>query len=104
LWPSKKILPEWGIIENESKDLPLGVSLINEPDGLRSFLIVFALKTKFSLSHYGVILPGPTSPGLDVYKHPATPFTAILVPSKDYLGEFDLRYASYKMWSLLTTA
>jgi len=66
--PSAKILPDWGIIRSDFPDAALGISIICEPKDLQSFLVIFDLKAEEQSVRYGVILPGPTNPGLKVYE------------------------------------
>jgi hypothetical protein len=68
-FPSKEILPIWGIAANHDfTDDMLGINIVTEPKELRSFLVVFDLVTKLgSTVRYGVTLPGLSDPGLGVY-------------------------------------
>ena len=65
---SEKILPNWGILRADYPDSAVGISVIHEPEELQSFLIVFDLETETGRTRHGIVLPGPTKPGLDVYE------------------------------------
>lgn len=51
------------------KDFPEGISLVNETAELRSFAVTFKLQTGLSNRAYMVLLPGRSSPGLDIYRN-----------------------------------
>ncbi|MBN1136472.1 MAG: hypothetical protein JXM73_07795 [Anaerolineae bacterium] len=106
--PTSKILPSWGIIGAGIPDEALGVSVISQPPELRSFLVVFDLKNLEKEMRYGVILPGPTEPGLNVYHYiaeleKATGGTAVehtihTLHQDDYLRDPSLAFASHTHW------
>jgi hypothetical protein len=45
-----------------------GINFITKPKELRSFAVAFTLKTKQKERKFIVLLPGPTDPGLSIYK------------------------------------
>lgn len=104
-YPDESILPSWGIIRNEKlPDELVGINAIREPKELRSWLVIFDLKTsKDSKSRWGALLPAPTQPGLSIYQwlsenqgmkfnQQITHFNDINFPEKPF--------ASYDIWSV----
>ena len=67
--PDKDILHPVFWINYEFPQEMLGVNIIKEPKDLRSFLIIFNLETKSSKRQFAICLPGPTEPGLEIYKN-----------------------------------
>jgi hypothetical protein len=43
--------------------------MITQPEELSCFLIIFLLKTESRTKKYSIALPGPSSPGIDIYKN-----------------------------------
>jgi len=105
--PKKKLLKHWGIISSNFPNENLGVNLIYEPKELKSFLIVFDLKTRNRSIRYGVLLPGPTDPGIEIYNWLMLPenqkvnYCAKKIPDDDYLKKPELAFASSTYWNLL---
>jgi len=67
--PELKIIPNIGVINAEFPDDYLGISIVKKPKDINSFLIVFKLKTVNGDHNYGVLLPGPSEPGVKIYKN-----------------------------------
>jgi hypothetical protein len=67
--PDKPILPHRFWINYEFPEENLGLNIISSPKELRCYLIVFNLITKSKKRQYSIALPGPSSPGIDVYKN-----------------------------------
>lgn len=67
--PEKEIInkPFW--IHNNYDDDLLGVNVITKPKELKSFLIVFDLKTKSDIYRIGICIPGYGENDIDVYKN-----------------------------------
>jgi hypothetical protein len=105
---AEKNLPDWGILKGVFPDSAIGISVIYEPRYLQSFLVVFDLKTGAGKIRCGVILPGPTKPGLDVYKRIAdlkrgkdnmcVEYKARVIPQDNYLKDPKLTFASHTYW------
>jgi hypothetical protein len=105
---AEKILPDWGILPVDFPDSAVGISVIAEPKELQSFLVVYDLKTKNRSTRHGVILPGPTKPGLDVYKQLADLRTAgeksvvnlryRVISKENYLEDPHATFASHYFW------
>lgn len=106
--PAHKILPDFGIINSEIPDFLLGINILNKPAELKSFLIVFNSIIGERIERYGVLLPGPTDPGMNIYsfladqKHEKKAFeidhNVRLIPKDDYLHNPELTLESYKLW------
>jgi hypothetical protein len=102
------ILPDWGILKGEFPDEALGINVINKPKELQSYLVVFDLKTEYRTTRHGVILPGPSFPGSNVYFRLAelradganTPVEYGLrgIPKDDYLTREDFAFAAHHYW------
>ena len=65
--PDKDILKQVFCLKANFEDNYLGTSIIYEPKELFGFLVVFKLKSQNFNRNFGVILPGPTPPGMGVY-------------------------------------
>jgi hypothetical protein len=63
LFPSTWNVPKW-----LANTMPLGVSIVREPEELRSFVAVFDLKRPTGVSRYGVLLPTLDSTGPSLYQ------------------------------------
>jgi len=106
--PSEKLLPDFGVIKWDFPDSAVGIGVVYEPKELQSFLIVFDLNTQSEKVRYGVLLPGPTEPGLHVYEHIAELRQADnrlpimhrirMIPAGEYLQNPKLAYASLDYW------
>lgn len=104
--PSKRILPSLGTTSKSTfSDDALGVNVIFNPPELQSLLVVFDLKKSDRITRHGVILPGPTWPGVEVYAWLAenkvlpTEIKALPVPDFDYLANQEIDYLS--LWNQL---
>jgi hypothetical protein len=108
--PHEKILEHWGVSTMDYRDELLGINIIKEPKELQSFLIVFELKTNNRTTRHGVLLPGPTEPGLSIYKWLSTlpenqknsEVNVIHIPEDDYLQDRKLAFASHTFWKEVT--
>jgi hypothetical protein len=107
-YPTEEILPSWGISQrNDFPDVSLGINIVTGPKELQSFLVVFDVKTDLQKRRYGVLLPGPTLPGTNIYQHIhdqsktniALPITFKPIP-KDYnfVQNPDFCFASHEIW------
>ena len=104
--PQQKLLPHWGITTWDYSDETLGTNVVKEPKELRSFLVVFDLKTPNRTTRHGVLLPGPTQPGLNIYKwlselpenQKNSEIKAITIPNDDYLRNPKLAFESHGFW------
>ena len=67
--PNEEILPRGLGINFDFPDEFLGVNMITQPEELSCFLIIFLLKTESRTKKYSIALPGPSSPGIDIYKN-----------------------------------
>lgn len=109
--PNEKIVEHWGISTRDYPDSMLGINIITEPKELQSFLIVFELKTPNRTTRHGVLLPGPTEPGLNIYQWLSnlpenrrnSEVSAIHVPDSDYLQDPKLAFASHLFWKEVTS-
>jgi hypothetical protein len=67
--PAQTILKYWGYEANlDISDEFLGINLITQPNELQSFLVIFDLVTPYSKRRHGVLIPGPTDPGIHIYE------------------------------------
>ena len=104
----KTILPDWGILPGNLPDEALGVNIIYSPQELQSYLVVFDLRTANSTTRYGVVLPGPSYPGSNIYfelaklrsaKEPVTVTYSIRgIPDDSYVSREELAFASHHYW------
>lgn len=67
--PDKEILHPVFWINYKFPEEMIGVNIIKKPKELRCFLVVFNLKTKSSKRQFAICLPGPTEPGIEIYKN-----------------------------------
>ena len=108
--PEEKILPAWGISRNDSlPDKALGINIVTAPDELQSFVVVFDLRYASNRARYSVLIPGPTSPGTDIYHYLAgrtdsqTPITMELFPipsDRDYIDHTEFAFAFHDWWKI----
>lgn len=109
--PNEKILPHWGIMTGDNfPEQVLGVNIIHAPKELRSFLVVFDLKTSNRTTRYGVILPGPSHPGLAVYATLASlemtksvEFNINHIQEENYLSDPNSAFISHYFWEQITS-
>jgi hypothetical protein len=105
---NEKLLPSWGLLRAEFPDSMVGVSIVRKPEALRSFLVVFDLRTDAEQARHGVLLPGPTEPGLRVYNELArlmrekgraqVTHTVRMIPDGDYLTDSRAAFVSHFYW------
>ena len=105
--PTEQVLPALGASSKTVfPDEALGINVICEPEELQSLLVVFDVTTQNRTTRHGVILPGPTQPGLDVYtwlaKNKALPTNIKFrpVPENNYLECLD-DFDYLKLWKEL---
>jgi hypothetical protein len=67
--PDKLIIPRVFWINHNFPENLIGVNLINSPNYLRCFLIIFNLKTKSKTRQFAIALPGPSEPGYKIYEN-----------------------------------
>ncbi len=69
--PNDKLLPSLGVLAEPFPDSMMGINLVLYPKEAKSFLIVFDLISPKSnvTTRYGVFLPGPSEPGLNIYSY-----------------------------------
>jgi hypothetical protein len=65
--PQEEIIRKAFWIRYDFPDNHLGVSIIRSPKEMLGFLVVFKLRTKSRDRNFGIVLPGPSEPGLKVY-------------------------------------
>jgi hypothetical protein len=106
--PRKRILEHLAITKEDYPDEVLGINIITHPKELQSFLIVFDLKTSNRAKRYGVLLPGPSEPGLEIYKWLSLPenqrrfdFRYKHILDDEYLKKPELAFASDQIWYAL---
>lgn len=106
--PDQNILPFWGISRNQSlPDSTVGINLIKSPSELRSFLVVFDLNSGLRSLRFSVLLPGPTTPGVNIYQYLSTqekdefsiPITLAPIPNDyNYLDDPKAAFAFHDIW------
>jgi hypothetical protein len=105
--PDENILPPSEIFVDYPKEA-VGVNIITAPKELQSFLVVFDLTISDNTSRHGVVLPGPTEPGLNIYqwmlKNPGGKENRFRlkcspIPQGDYLSHPDQALALNNFWS-----
>lgn len=67
--PKSNFLPKVFWLNYEFDDEQNGLNIIREPEELRCFLIVFDIITESKKYKCAIAIPGPTAPGLDIYKN-----------------------------------
>jgi hypothetical protein len=108
--PHKRKLEHWGIFTTDYSDDMLGINIITKPKELQSFLVVFELKTPIRTTRHGVLLPGSTAPGLNIYKWLSKSYdnqkdekiNAVNIPDGHYLQTPNLAFASHAFWNDIT--
>ena len=110
--PSENILPSFGVINDDFSNTEPGIYIIVEPKELWSFLVIFELKTSNRTTKHGVILPGPSEPGIDIYKLPqqkhkfsgeTIQYHAIQIPKINYLHDHSLKFVPTILWDKLVS-
>jgi hypothetical protein len=108
--PDRKILEHWGISSIDYPDNVLGINIVTKPKELQSFLVIFELRTLIRATRHGVLLPGPTNPGLNIYKwlsnlpenQEDSEITVTNILASDYLQDPKLAFASHSFWEQAT--
>lgn len=105
---AEKLLPSWGLLRSDFPDELAGISVIDEPPSLRSFLVVFDLQTETRRTRHRVLLPGPSEPGLGIYGELArltsekgraeVTHRVRVIPDADYLKDPELAFAAHHLW------
>jgi len=67
--PDKDILENVGTIELDYEEEFEGINFVREPEELKSFAVLFRTKTENKVRKHAVLFPGPSSPGLNIYKN-----------------------------------
>jgi hypothetical protein len=86
-----------------------GINIIVLPKELRSFLVVFSLKTASQTRQFAIVLPGPSTPGLNVYDFitnrlcvgdGSQSIQAVIerLPKMDYLRKIEHSLACHWYW------
>jgi hypothetical protein len=115
LHPDKDVLPKAFWIKYDFEKEQEGINIIALPKELHCFLVIFSLTTKSRSRRFAVALPGPSSPGLEVYDFitdklcvgDGTQLTHGMIErmdSKDYLHKKDYAFASHHFWNQCTKA
>ncbi len=111
--PDKEVLPRVFWLKYNFPEENEGVNIISLPRELRSFLVVFNLKTKSQTRQFGIVLPGPSNPSVNVYDFitnqlcvgDGTKFTNAMlehIPVRDYLRKREYAFASNSYWQKFT--
>lgn len=90
-----KSLPHDGVIFiPSSQNIKPGLHLLRNPETLRSYLIVFQVKTKTMTKSIGIPFPGPSKIGWEKYSNfkniPETTFDFTDITSKEYIENKNL--------------
>jgi|CXWL01.1.fsa_nt_gi hypothetical protein len=106
--PTENILPNWGISPTpEFPDQSLGINIITKPKQLQSFLVVLDLQTSLRTIRYGVMMPGPSSPGIQIYNslqeltESGERVSIVYKPipeNRDFLEDPELCFALHDIW------
>ncbi len=100
--PTEKVLPNWGIIGNFNVPNEfLGINLITAPIEVRSFCVVFDLEINNIKKRYGVLLPGYSDPGINIYKiNPIGPKISLkhISEKNEYLTKKEMCFESHLIW------
>jgi len=107
--PLKQIMFNKGIINSAFSDERIGVHLIDEPKDLKSFLVVFQVKTRHNKYNFGVVLPGPGEPGLNIYSNlerylneqqKKVPVNIQAIKKRDFISNPELVLAPHQYWRM----
>jgi len=92
--PKIHSLPHEGVLFPLSQDIRPGLHILKKPEDLRSYFIVFQVKSKTIIKKIGIPFPGPNELGWRRYSNfknlPETTFTFTDITSKDYIENTDL--------------
>lgn len=88
-------LPHDGVIYiPPSQKIVTGLHLLRNPEALKSYLIIFQVKTNTIIKNIGIPFPGPGKLGWDRYSNfknmQNTTFDFTDITSKEYIGNKDL--------------
>ena len=111
--PDKDILPKVFWLNMDFPKEYEGINIITLPKELRSFLIVFNLKTSSQTRQFAIVLPGPSNPGTKVYDFildklcsgDGTTFCKITIekiPENDYIKKKNLAFGANFYWQEYT--
>ncbi|MFV7235346.1 hypothetical protein [Flavobacterium sp. ZB4R12] len=111
--PDKSILPKPFWINYDFPKEMEGINIITLPKELRSFLIVFSLKTNSKSRRFAIVLPGPSDPGIKVYDYiekyictghgsESVNFTTEHLPKFDYLNKDEYTFGGHQFWDKYT--
>ena len=105
--PSEIILPSFGVINDDFSNTESGIYIIVAPKELWSFLVIFELKTLNRITKHGILLPGPSEPGLEIYNlsqrnDECVRYQAMQVPKRDCLNDHSQKFAITTIWDQLT--
>lgn len=67
--PDKAILPREFGINYEFREEFIGMNINKSPKELMCYLAIFNLKTKSKIRQFAIALPGPSSPGIEIYNN-----------------------------------
>ncbi len=106
--PKSHILPKVFWLNYEFDDDQNGINIIREPKELRCFLIVFDIITERKKYKCAVAIPGPTSPGLEIYENIErmlcqdtknnVPITIEHIDTTDNLRFKEYTFETFKWW------
>ena len=111
--PDREILPKVFWLKYDFPKEMEGVNIITLPKELRCFLIIFSLSTKSSSRQFGIVLPGPSKPSIEVYDFiekelctgDGTTFLNIMsehIPAENYLREKEYAFIGNWYWQEYT--
>jgi hypothetical protein len=111
--PDKSVLSKPFWLNYDFPEEMEGVHIITLPKELRSFLIVFSLKTKSISRRFAIILPGPSDPGIKAYDFIEThlcaddsfeniDITTEHLPLLDYLKKDEYTFGGLQFWNKYT--
>ncbi|WP_312793016.1 hypothetical protein [Sphingobacterium sp.] len=114
LHPDKDILGGVFWVNYQFPDNLLGLNFISHPKELQCLLVIFKLKTKSGSRQFSIMLPGPSAPGMDIYKfyqenlcsdRPGETVSINIehVVDYDYLKIKENAYASHILWRRYTS-
>lgn len=111
--PDKSILPKPFWINYDFEKEMEGINIITSPKELRSFLIVFSLKTKSKSRRFAIVLPGPSEPSTKIYDYIEKYICADdnskninliteHLPTLDYLNKDEFTFGGLQFWNKYT--
>lgn len=69
-YPEEEILPTWGIFSDPFlQEHDPGIYIITKPAELRSIMVVCKLSDSIKTRTFGVLVPGPTEPHINIYDY-----------------------------------